>query len=134
MYMFKNRTLFCICLVLNVYKTRLISIHNFYSEDKVPDTGLQTVHTVLKLAHFSWTGHVTKKPDERLAKEYSIMENLRRESAPKRNVTKTINSWLENKNLIWSSFANILKFGFKSHAFLNSWALMSSYIPQFNIT
>ena len=31
MYMFRNRTLFCICLVLNVYETRLISIHNFYS-------------------------------------------------------------------------------------------------------
>ena len=31
MYMLRNRTLFYICLVLNVYKTRFISIHNFYS-------------------------------------------------------------------------------------------------------
>ena len=39
-------------------------------QDKIPDTevlkGMQSVHTLLKLAQLKWTGHVTRMPDERL--------------------------------------------------------------------
>ena len=31
--------------------------------------GMQSVHTLLKLAQLRWTGHVTRMPDERLPKK-----------------------------------------------------------------
>ena len=31
--------------------------------------GMQSIHTLLKLAHLRWTGHVTRIPDERLPKK-----------------------------------------------------------------
>ena len=43
-------------------------------QDRIPDTevlkraGMQSVHTLLKLAQLRWTGHVTRMPDERLPK------------------------------------------------------------------
>ena len=30
---------------------------------------MQSIHTLLKLAQLRWTGHVTKKPEERLPKK-----------------------------------------------------------------
>ena len=42
---------------------------------KIPETevlkkaGMQSIHTVLKLAQLRWTGHVIKMPDERLPKK-----------------------------------------------------------------
>ena len=44
-------------------------------QDKIPDTevlktaGMQSMHTVLKLAHLRLTGHVIRMPDERLPKK-----------------------------------------------------------------
>ena len=44
-------------------------------QDKIPDTevlkkaGMQSMHTVLKLAQLRWTGHVIRMPDERLPKK-----------------------------------------------------------------
>ena len=44
-------------------------------QDKIPDTevlkrtGMQSVHTLLKLAQLKWTGYVTRMPDERLSKK-----------------------------------------------------------------
>ena len=44
-------------------------------QDRIPDTGalkragMQSVHTLLKLAQLRWTGHVTRIPDERLPKK-----------------------------------------------------------------
>ena len=43
--------------------------------DRIPDAevlkkaGMQSVHTLLKLAQFRWTGHVTRMPEERLPKK-----------------------------------------------------------------
>ena len=39
---------------------------------------MQSVLTLLKLAQQRWTGHVTRMPDERLPKKFSI-ENCRKE-------------------------------------------------------
>ena len=44
-------------------------------QDRIPDTevlkraGMQSVHTLLKLAQLRWTGHVTRMPDEHLPKK-----------------------------------------------------------------
>ena len=51
-------------------------------QDRIPDTevlkraGMQSVHTLLKLAQLRWTGHVSRMPDERLPKK-SSMENFK---------------------------------------------------------
>ena len=53
--------------------------------------GMQSIHTVLKLAQLRWTGHVIRMPNERLPRK-SSMENYKSESALKvarRNATKT---------------------------------------------
>ena len=44
-------------------------------QERIPDTevlkraGMQSVHTLLKLAQLRWTGHVTRIPNERLPKK-----------------------------------------------------------------
>ena len=44
-------------------------------QDRIPDTevlkraGMQSVHTLQKLAQLRWAGHVTRMPDERLPKK-----------------------------------------------------------------
>ena len=44
-------------------------------QDRIPDTevlkraGMQSVHTLPKLAQLRWTGHVTRVPEERLPKK-----------------------------------------------------------------
>ena len=44
-------------------------------QNRIPDTevlkraGMQSVHTLLKLAQLRWTGHVTRMPDECLPKK-----------------------------------------------------------------
>ena len=44
-------------------------------QDRIPDTevlkraGMQSIHTLLKLAQLRWTGHVARMPDERLPKK-----------------------------------------------------------------
>ena len=65
--------------------------------EKIPGTevlkkaGMQSMHTVLKLVHLRWTGHVIRMPDERLPKKV-WRGNYKRESALKvarRSATKT---------------------------------------------
>ena len=73
-------------------------------QDKIPDTEfldkakMQSVLTLLKLVQLRWTRHVTRMPDKRLPKKFS-MENVRMESAhkvAKRKATKTrLNIYME---------------------------------------
>ena len=68
-------------------------------QDKIPDTevmktaGMQSMHTVLKLAQLRWTGHFIKMSDGRLPKKvFYRYHNYRRENAlsvARRNATKT---------------------------------------------
>ena len=49
-------------------------------QDKIPDTevlkkaGMQSIHTVLKLAQLRWTGHAIIMPDARLPKHVFYAE------------------------------------------------------------
>ena len=52
---------------------------------------MQSVHTLLKLAQLRWTGHVTRRPDERLPKKvlYRELQEGKRSQGGKGNTTKT---------------------------------------------
>ena len=62
-------------------------------QDKIPDrevlkkAGMQSMHTVLKLAQLRWTGHVIRMPDERLPKKVFYGE-LPEGKRPKSGQTK----------------------------------------------
>ena len=101
-------TLLYACETWTVYQRHAKKLNHFHLsclrkllkiswQDKIPDTEvlkkakMRSVHTLLKLAQLRWTGHVTRMPDERLPKKFS-MENCKKESAhkvAKRNATKT---------------------------------------------
>ena len=79
-------TLLYACETWAVYQRHAKSLNHFHTsclrkllkikwQDRIPDTdvlkraGMQSVHTLLKLAQLRWTGHVTRMPDERLPKK-----------------------------------------------------------------
>ena len=83
-------TLLYACETWTVFQRRAKGLNNFHTsclrkrlkikwQDGVPGAGvlwgvgggagMQSVHTLLKLAQLRWTGHVTRMPDERLPKK-----------------------------------------------------------------
>ena len=79
-------TLLYACETWTVYQRHAKRLNHFHLsclrkllkikwQDKIPDTevlkkaGIQSMHTVLKLAQLRWTGHVIRMPDERLPKK-----------------------------------------------------------------
>ena len=79
-------TLLYACETWTVYQRHAKRLNHFHTsclrkllkikwQDRIPDTevlkwaGMQSVHTLLKLAQFRWTGHVIKMPDKRLPKK-----------------------------------------------------------------
>ena len=78
-------TLLYACETWTVYQRHAKRLNHFHTsclrkllkinwQDTIPDTevlkmaGMQSVHTLLKLAQLRWTGHVTRRPDEHLPK------------------------------------------------------------------
>ena len=76
-------TLLYACETWTVYQQHTKRLNHFHTgclrkllkikwQDRIPDTevlkraGMQSVHTLLKLAKLRWTGHVTRMPEERL--------------------------------------------------------------------
>ena len=79
-------TLLYACETWTVYQRHAKRLNNFHTsclrkflkikrQDRIPDkevlkrTGMQRVHTLLKLAQLRWTDHVTRMPEERLPKK-----------------------------------------------------------------
>ena len=79
-------TLLYTCETWTVYQQHAKRLNHFHTsclrkllkikwQDRIPDTevlkraGMQSVHTLLKLAQLRWTGHVTRMPDEHLPKK-----------------------------------------------------------------
>ena len=73
------------CEIWTVYQRHPKRLNHFYAsclrkflkikcQDRIPDTevlkktGMQSVHTLLKLGQLRWKGHVTRMPNERLPK------------------------------------------------------------------
>ena len=84
-------TLLYACETWTVYKRHAKRLNHFQTsclrkllkikwQDRVPDTevlkraGMQSVHTLLKLAQLRWAGHVTRMPEERLPKKILCRE------------------------------------------------------------
>ena len=82
----KLPTLLYACVTWTVYQRHAKRLNHFHTsclrkllkikwQDRIPDTeilkraGMQSVHTLLKLAQLSWTGHVTRMPGESLPKK-----------------------------------------------------------------
>ena len=74
-------TLLYACETWTVYQWHAKRLNHFHTsclrkllkvkwQDRIPDTevlkraGMQSIHTLLKLAQLRWTGHVTRMPDE----------------------------------------------------------------------
>ena len=95
-------TLLYACETWTVYQRHAKRLNHFHTsclrkllkikwQDRIPDTevlkraGMQSVHTLLKLAQLRWTGQVTRMPDERLLKKILYGEVR----------WKTLSWWLE---------------------------------------
>ena len=77
-------------------------------QDRIPDTevlkraGMQSVHTLLKLAQLRWTGHVTRMPKERLPKKipYGELETGKRSHGGQNKLYKdTLKASLKDSNI-----------------------------------
>ena len=74
-------------------------------QDKIPDTevlmkaGMQSMHTVLKLAQLRWTGHVIRTPDERLPKKFfcgELQEGKRPQGGQKKRYKDNLKASLKD--------------------------------------
>ena len=86
-------TLLHACETWTVYQRHAKRLNHFHTsclrkllkikwQDRIPDkevlkrAGMQSVHTLLKLAQLRWTCHVTRMPDDRLPKKSSSWKTL----------------------------------------------------------
>ena len=85
-------------------------------QDRIPDTevlkrvGMQSVHTLLKLAQLRWTGHVTRMPEERLPKKilYRELEMGKRSyGGQKKRYKNTRKAFLRDFNMPTESWEQI---------------------------
>ena len=85
-------------------------------QDRIPDTevlkraGMQSVHTLLKLAQLRWTGHVTRMPAERLPKKmlYGELEmGKRSHGGLKKRYKDTLIASLKDFNIPTESWEQI---------------------------
>ena len=111
-------TLFYACETWTVYQRHAKRLNHFHTsclrkllkikwQNRIPDTGVlkragvQSVHTLLKLAQLRWTGHVTRMPEERLPKKilYGELEmGKRSHGGLKKRYKDTLKTSLEDFN------------------------------------
>ena len=85
-------------------------------QDRIPDTevlkraGVQSVHTLLKLAQLRWTGHVTRMPDERLPTKIlygELQVGKRSHGGQKKRYKDTLKAFLKYFNIPTESWEQI---------------------------
>ena len=112
-------TLLYACETWTVYQRHAKRLNHFHTsclrkllkikwQDRIPDTevlkraGMQSVHTLLKLAQSRWTDHVTKMHEERLPKKihYGELEMGKRSHGGQKNRYKdTLKASLKDFNI-----------------------------------
>ena len=117
-------TLLYACETWTVYAKRLNHFHTscltnllkIKWQDRIPDTevlkraGMQSVHTLLKLAQLRWTGHVTRMLEERLPKKilYAELEmGKRSHGGQKKRYKDTLKVSLKDFNIPTVSWEQI---------------------------
>ena len=120
-------TLLCACETWTVYQRHAKRLNYFHTsclrkllkikwQDKIPDTeilkraGMQSVHTLLKLAQLRWTGHVTRMPDERLRKKIlygELQVGKRSHGGQKKRYKDTFKASLKDFNIPTESWEQI---------------------------
>ena len=109
-------TLLYACETWTVYQRHAKRLNHFHLsclrkllkikwQDKIPDTevltkaGMQSMHTVLKLAQLRWTGHVIRVPDARLPKKVfygELQEGKRSQGGQKKRYKDTLKASLKD--------------------------------------
>ena len=109
-------TLLYVCETWTVYQRHAKRLNHFHLsclrklskikwQDKIPDievlkkAGMQSRHTVLKLAHLRWTRHVIRMSDERLPKKVfygELQEGKRSQGGQKKRYKDTIKASLKD--------------------------------------
>ena len=109
-------TLLYACETWTVYQRHAKRLNHFHLsclrkllkikwQDKIPDTevlrkaGMQSMHTVLKLAQLRWTGHVIRMPDARLPKKVfygELQEGKRSQGGQKKRYKDTLKASLKD--------------------------------------
>ena len=106
------------CETWTVYQRHAKRLNHFHTsclrkllkikwQDRIPDTevlkraGMQSVHTLLKLAQLRWTGHVTRMPDESLPKKIlygELQEGKRSHGGQKKRYKDTLKASLKDQH------------------------------------
>ena len=114
-------TLLYACETWTVYQRHAKRLNHFHLsclrkllkikwQDKIPDTevltkaGMQSMHTVLKLAQLRWTGHVIRMPDARLPKKVfygELQEGKRSQGGQKKCYKDTLKASLKDLKYQW---------------------------------
>ena len=84
-------------------------------QDRIPGTevlkraGMQSIHTLLKLAQLRWTSHATRMPDERLPKKilYGEQVGKRSHGGQKKRYKDTLKASLKDFNIPTESWEQI---------------------------
>ena len=112
-------TLLYACETWTVYQQHAKRLNHFHTsclrkllkikwQDRIPDTevlkraGMQSVHTLLKLAQLRRTGHATRMPDERLPKKIlygELQDEKRSHGGQKKRYKDTLKASLKDFNI-----------------------------------
>ena len=115
--------------------SRLRKLLKIKWQDKIPDTevlkkaGMQSIHTVLKLAQIRWTGHVIiRMPDERLPKEVfygELQEGKRSQGDQKKRYKDTLKASLKDFDIPMGSWEQTAQEQSKWRGLINKGAALS---------
>ena len=115
-----------LCETSTVYQRHSKRLNHFHTsclrkllkikwQDRIQDTevlkraGMQSIHTLLKLAQLRWTGHVNRMPDERLPKKilYGELLGKRSHGGQKKRYKDTLKASLKDFNIPTDSWEQI---------------------------